>query len=79
MTKAWSSNGSQRTDAPAWPLPVVAIRGYHARPGEPVAADGLAEALLLIAEISARGGWRLAEVTVKADSPEALSVCLCGA
>jgi cell division protein FtsQ len=60
--------------APAWPLPVVSIRGYHARPGEAVAAEGMADALLLIAEISSRGGWRLAEVTVKADSPEALSV-----
>jgi cell division protein FtsQ len=60
--------------APAWPLPVVSIRGYQARPGDPVAAEGLADALLLIAEISTRGGWRLAEVTVKADSPEALTV-----
>jgi cell division protein FtsQ len=58
---------------PAWPLPVVAIRGYHARPGETVAAEGLAEAMLLLAELSARGGWRLDEVTVKADSPESLS------
>jgi len=60
--------------ATAWPLPVVSIRGYRARPGDPVVAEGLADALLLIAEIFARGGWRLAEVTVKADSSEALTV-----
>jgi cell division protein FtsQ len=60
--------------APAWPLPVVAIKGCHARPGEPVAAEGLDEARLLLAEVSARGGWRLGDVTVKADSPETLSM-----
>jgi cell division protein FtsQ len=63
-----------KDEASAWPLPVVALRGYRARPGEQVVTEGLAEAMLLIAEISSRGGWRLADVTVKADSPEALSV-----
>ncbi|HET7318783.1 MAG TPA: FtsQ-type POTRA domain-containing protein [Nitrospirota bacterium] len=63
-----------KDNAPAWPLPVVAIRGCRARPGEPVASEGLTEAMQLLAEISSRGGWRPAEVTVRADSPEALSV-----
>jgi cell division septal protein FtsQ len=57
-----------------WSLPVIAIKDYRARPGEEVAAEGLPEAMELIAEISARGGWKLSDVTVKADSPETLSV-----
>ncbi len=57
-----------------WPLPVIAIRGYQARPGEQVSAAGLAEARQLIGEIASRGGWRLADVTVRADSPDSLSV-----
>ncbi len=60
--------------AAAWPLPVIAIRDYHARPGEQVNTQGLAEAMTLIAEIAARGGWQPADVTVKADSPDSLSV-----
>jgi len=57
-----------------WPLPIIAIRDYRARPGEEVTAEGLPEAMELIAEISARGGWKLPDITVKADSPETLSV-----
>lgn len=59
---------------PEWPLPVIVIRDYHARPGEQVAAAGMAEARALIDEIAARGGWKPADVTVKADSPDSLSV-----
>jgi cell division septal protein FtsQ len=59
---------------PEWPLPVIAIRDYHARPGEQVAAAGMAEARALIDEIAARGGWKPADVSVKADSPDSLSV-----
>lgn len=67
-----------KDDTPAWPLPVVAIRGCRARPGAPVTSEGLTEAMLLLAEIASRGGWRPAEVTVRADSPEALSVVYAG-
>lgn len=59
---------------PEWPLPLIAIRDYHARPGEQVAAAGMAEAKALIEEITTRGGWKPADVTVKADSPDSLSV-----
>lgn len=59
---------------PAWPLPVIAIKDYHARPGEQVAASGMAEAKALLDEIAARGGWKPADVTVRADSPDSLSV-----
>ncbi len=59
---------------PSWPLPVVAIKDYRARPGEEVTAGSFPEAKELIAEISARGGWKLPDVTVKADSPESLAV-----
>ncbi len=63
-----------KEQATAWPLPVIAIRGYRARPGEEVTAEGLPEAMELIAEISTRGGWQLPNVTVNADSPETLTV-----
>lgn len=58
----------------AWPLPVIAIRDCRARPGEEVNAESLHEAMQLVAEISARGGWQLPDVTVKADSLETIAV-----
>jgi cell division protein FtsQ len=58
----------------AWPLPVVAVKDYRARPGDQVTSEGINEALMLLSEIGARGGWRLAEVTVKAGAPGSLSV-----
>ncbi len=61
-------------DGAAWPLPVIEVRDCAARPGEPVRDDGVTEALELLAEISARGGWWLSNVRVKAYSPETLSV-----
>ncbi len=64
----------QKEQDSEWPLPVIAIRDYRARPGEEVTAEGLTEAKELIAEISARGGWKLPDVTVKANSPETLEV-----
>jgi cell division septal protein FtsQ len=60
--------------ASAWPLPVIALKDYKANPGEPAASEGVAEALTLIAEIAARGGWGLSDVMVKANSPETLSI-----
>ena len=60
--------------APAWPLPVIEVKDCTALPGEPVAAEGVPEALTLLAEISSRGGWWLSHVRVKANSPETLSV-----
>ncbi len=61
-------------NASAWPLPVVAIKDYPARPGEPVTAEGLSDAMLLLGEIAERGGWQLANVTVRANSPDSLTV-----
>ncbi len=55
-------------------LPVIAIRDCQARPGEQVTSAGLADAKQLIGEITNRGGWNLADVTVRADSPDSLSV-----
>ncbi len=62
-----------QNDGHPWPLPVVAIN-CRVRIGEQLATEGLAEAMLLLEEIAARGGWRPADVTVKAASPEALSI-----
>jgi cell division protein FtsQ len=58
----------------AWPLPVVAVNDSRVSPGERVNSEGMAEALTLLAEIAARGGWQLADITIKAGSPETLSV-----
>ena len=63
-----------KENASAWPLPVVAVKEYRVRPGEQVTYEATAESLMLIAEIAERGGWRLNEVTIKAGSPETLSV-----
>jgi cell division septal protein FtsQ len=60
--------------ATAWPLPVIEVKDYPASPGEPVDSEGVHEALTLLAEISARGGWWLSHVVVKANSPETLSL-----
>ncbi len=60
--------------ASAWPLPVIEVKDCSVHPGEPVAAEGVAEALTLLAEISSRGGWWLSSVRVRANSPETLSV-----
>jgi hypothetical protein len=67
-----------RAGTSGWPLPVIAIRGCRARPGEQVAAGALNEAMMLISEITERGGWRPEDVTVKADSLESLSVVYAG-
>ena len=55
-------------------LPIVAIKENRVRPGEQMTFEGMAESLTLIAEIAERGGWRMNEVTIKAGSPETLSV-----
>jgi cell division protein FtsQ len=57
-----------------WHLPVIAIRDYMARPGAQVTTDGMGEALKLLAEITARSGWRLEAMTIKAGSPEEISI-----
>jgi len=63
-----------KENASVWQLPVVAIKQYRVRPGEQVTYDGMADSLMLIAEIAERGGWRMNEVTIRAESPETLSV-----
>ncbi len=63
-----------KESAAAWPLPSVAIKDYRPRLGDQVATEAMTDALTLIAELSARGGWKLSEITIKANSPEGLSV-----
>ncbi|HUL00512.1 MAG TPA: FtsQ-type POTRA domain-containing protein [Nitrospirota bacterium] len=58
----------------AWPLPVIIIKNYRARPGEQVTSETLEEALKLLSEIAKRGGWRLNDVMLKANTPESLSI-----
>jgi cell division protein FtsQ len=63
-----------RENVTAWHLPVIVIRDNRVRSGEPVTSDSMADALMLLAEIAERGGWSLPEVTLKAGSPETLSI-----
>ncbi|MGC1453659.1 MAG: FtsQ-type POTRA domain-containing protein [Nitrospirota bacterium] len=63
-----------KENASEWQLPVVAVKESRIRLGEQVTYEGMAEALTLVAEIAERGGWRMNEVTIKAGSPETLSV-----
>jgi cell division septal protein FtsQ len=63
-----------KENASVWQLPVVAVKENRVRLGEQVSYEGLAESLTLIGEIAERGGWRMNEVTIKAGSPETLSV-----
>jgi len=58
----------------AWPFPVVAIKDLRARPGEQVTTEGMREAQTLLAEIAARGGWQPVDVTIRAGSPESLTL-----
>jgi len=62
----------------AWPLPVIAVRGAKAHPGEPAPGEALPDAFLLLAEIASRGGWKPADVTLRADSPESVSIVYAG-
>ena len=45
-----------------------------ARPGDQVTSEGLAEAMLLLNEIDAQGGWQLPDVTIRANSLDALTI-----
>jgi cell division septal protein FtsQ len=63
-----------KENASEWQLPVVTVKENRVRPGGQVTSEGMAESLMLIAEIAERGGWKMSEVTIKAGSPETLSV-----
>lgn len=60
--------------ASAPPLPVIALRDCRAAPREPVTTGAVTEALELLDEFAARGGWDPAGVTVKADSAETVTI-----
>jgi len=63
-----------REDGAQWPLPVIAMKDERARPGEPIASNVMAEALTLLNELSSRGGWRMADVTIRANTAESLTI-----
>ncbi len=69
---------SAKASSAGWPLPVIAIKSRKVRPGEQIATEGMAEALALLRELSKRGGRRRADVKVKADSAESLSIVYAG-
>lgn len=62
-----------REDAAGHPYPVI-VSDYRPSPGEAATAESITDALTLLAEIKARGGWNPADVRIKAGSPEALAV-----
>jgi cell division septal protein FtsQ len=55
-------------------LPVIAVRDCRAVSRETVTNGAVAEALNLLGELAARGGWSAGAVTVKADSPETIAI-----
>lgn len=59
-------------------LPLVLAQGAQVSNGEQVSAKGVPEAMDVLAELSARKGWQLSEVTIRAESPESLSVLYAG-
>ncbi|HTF99239.1 MAG TPA: FtsQ-type POTRA domain-containing protein [Nitrospirota bacterium] len=59
-------------------LPVIAIHGARAVPGEAVTSASLAEAMQLLDEINARGGWQAADITVYADTSDSIAVAYGG-
>ena len=63
-----------RENTNGWRLPLITIKDAKIHPGEGVTSGGIAEALALLTELAARGGWRMSEVSVKADAPESLTV-----
>ena len=57
----------------SWSLPTVSVRDRGIKPGDSAASEGVVEAMALLGEIAARGGWKLSDVTVRANSPETLT------
>jgi len=55
-------------------LPVIALRDVRALPREPMTTGAVTEALELLQELAARGGWDLGGVTVKADAAETIAI-----
>lgn len=67
---------AKRGDPPE--LPLVIIRDCAVSLGERVGAKGIHGATALLSELAARRGWRLAEVSIKADSAESISLAYAG-
>lgn len=63
-----------REQAQGWKLPSVLAKDYRSRSGDPLSSDAIGEALKLFGEISSRGGWKLEDVSIRANTPEMLSI-----
>jgi cell division protein FtsQ len=55
-------------------LPTLSISGCRAQPGHPADSGVPFEAFALLNEIARRGGWKAADVTIRANSAETLAV-----
>ncbi len=60
--------------AAARSLPLIVMKDCRVHPGEPVTAEGITEALTLLAEIESRGGWKTSDLKINVGSSEALSI-----
>ncbi len=69
---------AQKSASAALPLPVVTMRGGSLRAGEEIRSEEFAEAFSLVQELKRRGGWRLEDVVIKADSSSSLTVIYAG-
>jgi cell division protein FtsQ len=63
-----------RGDSAGPPLPIIALRDFRAVPREPVTTHAVTEALELLQELSARGGWEPGGILVKADAAETIAI-----
>lgn len=67
-----------RNAAGAWRLPLVSMRGESLRTGEELRSEEFVEAFALLQELKRRGGWRMEEVSIRADSASALTIVYAG-
>jgi len=68
----------QKNAPGAWPLPVMTMRGGSLRAGEEIRSEEFAEAFTLVQELRKRGGWRLEDVVIRADSASSLTIVYAG-
>lgn len=61
-----------------WQLPAVVLRSGSAVPGEQAGGEAVQEALVLLNELTLRGGWKLADVAVTADSLSSIAIRYAG-
>ena len=59
-------------------LPIISAHIHGPAKGRVIDDHAVQSSILLLKELSARGGWRIGDVRVKADTPESISVLYAG-